>query len=63
LLIDGHDREKSLFKDTIVRYMTELEEHRRREKRLWLNEQGIRLGRVSSVRQGAKLVEVWEEGD
>ena len=43
--------------------MTELEEHRRREKRLWLNEQGIRLGRVNSVRQGAKLVEVWEEGD
>jgi hypothetical protein len=43
--------------------MTELEEYKRREKRLWLNEQGIRLGRVTSVRQGAKIVEVWEEGD
>jgi len=40
-----------------------LEDYRRKERRLWLNEQSIRLGRVTSVRQGAKLVEVWEEGE
>ncbi len=47
----------------MIKYLTELEDHRRRERRLWLNEQGIRLGRVSSVRQGSKVVEVWEEGE
>ena len=30
---------------------------------MWLNEQSVRIGRVSSMRQGTKLVEVWEEGD
>jgi hypothetical protein len=35
----------------------------RKEKRIWLNEQAIRLGRVTTARQGTKYVEVWEEGE
>ena len=62
-MIDHHETSKSLYKDTIIKYLTELEDHRRKDKRLWINEQGIRLGRVQSMRQGPKLVEVWEEGD
>ena len=62
-MIDHHEASKSLYKDSIIKYLTELEEHRRKERRLWLNEQGIRLGRVTSVRQGPKIVEIWEEGD
>lgn len=30
---------------------------------MWLNEQAIKLGRLSSVRQSTKLMEVWEEGE
>ena len=37
-LIDGHDSAKSLYKDTMIKYLTELEDHRRKERRLWLNE-------------------------
>jgi hypothetical protein len=62
-MIGNHETSKSLYKDTIIKYLTELEDHRRKERRLWINEQGIRLGRVSSMRQGPKIVEVWEEGD
>lgn len=62
-LITTHESSKSLYKDTMIKYLTELEDHRRKERRLWLNDQGIRLGRVSSVRQGTKVVEIWEEGD
>ena len=62
-MIDQNEVSKSLYKDSIIKYLTELEEHRRKERRLWLNEQGIRLGRVSSMRQGPKIVEIWEEGD
>jgi hypothetical protein len=35
----------------------------RKEKRIWLNEQAIRLGRLTTQRQGTKYVEVWEEGE
>jgi hypothetical protein len=45
-MITNHESSKSLYKDTMIKYLTELEDHRRRERRLWLNEQGIRLGRV-----------------
>jgi len=47
----------------MIKYLTELEDKNRREKRLWLNEQSIKLGRLSSVRQSTKLMEVWEEGE
>ena len=47
----------------MIKYLTELEDKNRREKRMWLNEQSIKLGRLSSMRQSTKLVEVWEEGE
>lgn len=62
-MVTNNENAKSLYKDTMIKYLTELEDHRRKERRLWLNEQGIRLGRVSSMRQGSKIVEIWEEGD
>ena len=37
-LIDHHETSKSLYKDTIIKYLTELEDHRRKERRLWINE-------------------------
>jgi hypothetical protein len=62
-LVVSHENSKALFKDTIIKYLVELEEQRKKDRRAQLNEQGTRLGRVSSIRQGSKLVEVWEEGD
>lgn len=49
-IITNHETSKTLYKDTLVKYLTELEEMRRKDRRMWLNEQGIRLGRVSSIR-------------
>jgi len=34
----------------MIKYLTELEDKNRREKRMWLNEQSIKLGRLSSMR-------------
>jgi hypothetical protein len=34
----------------MIKYLTELEDKSRREKRMWLNEQSIKLGRLSSMR-------------
>ena len=47
----------------MIKYLTELEDKLRKEKRMWLNEQSIKLGRVSNIRQGSKVVDMWEEGE
>lgn len=46
-----------------IKTLTSLEDKLRKEKRIWLNEQAIRLGRLTTQRQGTKFVEVWEEGE
>lgn len=61
--IEGYQSMKRLCTDTLIKYLTELEDKNRKEKRMWLNEQSIKLGRLSSVRQSTKLIEVWEEGE
>ncbi|CDW76433.1 protein kinase domain containing protein [Stylonychia lemnae] len=43
--------------------LTLLEEKIRKEKRIWLSEQSIRLGRPTTQRQSTKYVEIWEEGE
>lgn len=40
-----------------------MENKTRKEKRVWLNEQSIRLGRLQTQRTGARVGEVWEEGE
>lgn len=62
-MIEQNESMKRLCTDTLIKYLTELEDKNRREKRMWLNEQAIKLGRLSSVRQSTKLMEVWEEGE
>lgn len=62
-MIEQNESMKRLCNDTLIKYLTELEDKNRREKRMWLNEQAIKLGRLSSVRQSTKLMEVWEEGE
>lgn len=54
---------KKLYTDTLIKYLTELEDKNRKERRIQMNEQSIKLGRVSSSRQGTKVVDMWEEGE
>ena len=54
---------KRLYIDTMIKYLTELEDKCRKERRIFLNEQSIKLGRVTTVRQGTKVVDMWEEGE
>jgi len=54
---------KRLYVDTLIKYLTELEDKNRKERRIFLNEQSIKLGRVTTMRQGTKVVDMWEEGE
>lgn len=57
------ETQRKIYIETIIKYLISLEEKIRREKRIYLNEQAIRLGRLTTQRQGTKFVEIWEEGD
>jgi len=37
-MVTNQESSKGLYKDTIIKYSTELEDYKRRERRLWLNE-------------------------
>ena len=62
-MLDQNESMKRLHTDTLIKYLTELEDKNRKERRIQLNEQSIKLGRVTSVRQGSKVVDMWEEGE
>jgi hypothetical protein len=62
-MLDQNESLKRLYTDTMIKYLTELEDKNRKDRRITLNEQSIKLGRVTSVRQGSKVVDMWEEGE
>eukprot|EP00347_Sterkiella_histriomuscorum_P019462 403341542 len=62
-LYEQQESHKKLFMESHIKTLTLLEDKLRKEKRIWLNEQAIRLGRLTTQRQGTKFVEVWEEGE
>lgn len=62
-LLEQNESMKRLYIDTMIKYLTELEDKCRKERRIFLNEQSIKLGRVTTVRQGTKVVDMWEEGE
>lgn len=62
-IIQENDSMKQIYIDTLIKYLTELEDKLKKEKRMWLNEQSIKLGRVNTMRQGTKIVDMWEEGE
>jgi hypothetical protein len=62
-LLEQNESLKRIYIDTMIKYLTELEDKNRKERRIFLNEQSIKLGRVSTVRQGTKVVDMWEEGE
>jgi len=62
-LLESNESLKRIYIDTMIKYLTELEDKNRKERRIFLNEQSIKLGRVSTIRQGTKVVDMWEEGE
>ena len=62
-MLETNESMKRIYTDTLIKYLTELEDKNRKERRIFLNEQSIKLGRVSTVRQGTKVVDMWEEGE
>ena len=63
VLLEQNESMKRVYVDTMIKYLTELEDKNRKERRIFVNEQSIKLGRVSTVRQGTKVVDMWEEGE
>lgn len=62
-VFEQQETQKKVFIESHIRTLTALEEKMRKEKRVWLNEQAIRLGRLTTQRQGTKYLEIWEEGE
>lgn len=47
-IVDSHVCQKKIYKEAMTKYLQMLEEKTRKEKRLWLNEQAFRLGRLTT---------------
>lgn len=47
---DQEGKMKQVYINTLISYLTQLEEKHRKERRMWLNEQAIKLGRITAVR-------------
>ena len=63
-VIETNNSQKRQYVSSLHKYLIELEIKEKREKRRWINEQGIRLGRLGGVKVGAiGRSECWEEGD
>lgn len=58
-----YENNVNLGKGSLIKIMRELEEMKRAQKRDWINEQGLRLGRYAIQRAGSKVIEIWEEGE
>ncbi len=52
-----------LAKAGIVRYLKELEEIKRKEKKKWLNDMEYKLGKYTLQRVGQTVMDVWEDGE
>ena len=44
-MLEHSEQKKQIYVETLIKYLVELEDKIRREKRIWLNEQAIKLGR------------------
>lgn len=50
VMIEANDTQKKIYKETLIKYLQMLEDKIRKEKRIWINEQGIKLGRPTTQR-------------
>jgi hypothetical protein len=58
-----NENQINMGKMSLVKILRELEELKRTQKKTWLNEHGLKLGRYGVQRAGSKIIEIWEEGE
>jgi tousled-like kinase len=58
-----YDTQISQYKANMVRILREFEELKRAQRRQWINEQNLKLGRFVVQRAGNQIIEVWEDGE
>jgi len=47
----------------LIKYLRELEENKRKEKKKWLYETGYKVYRQGIQRMSSKIIDVWEDGE
>ena len=67
-IIEQNNAQMRLYRHALHKQLTNLEQITRKERRVWLNEQSIRLGRVGGVAgvRGSRMSmsgDQWEEGE
>lgn len=63
MLNKTYESQLLLSRKSLIKYLKDNEESKRNLKKIWLNEQAYRLGKFSIQRAGARLMEVWEDGE
>jgi len=54
-----YESSKSIYVDCLIKYLWQLEEKTRREKRHYLNEKTIKLGIIKAQRHGGQFIDVF----
>jgi len=65
-IIEQNTHSKKLYVVALKKYLIQLEEKNRKEKRHWINEQQVRLGRwhiSGSVSSHNRCKEIWHDGE
>jgi tousled-like kinase len=63
ILVKQQENQLGLSKISLVRFLKELEEYKKQQKKIWLNEQTLKLGKFVLQRAGNTIIEAWEEGE
>jgi tousled-like kinase len=63
IILKQYDTQIGQFKSSMTKILRDLEEIKRAQKRQWLNEQNLKLGRFVVQRAGNQIIEVWEDGE
>ena len=62
-VIERDALQRKAYCSALHKSLVELEMANRRQRRIWINEQSVRLGRLQTGRHGSRVGEYWEEGD
>lgn len=63
MLNKGYENQIALGRKSLIKYLKDNEDLKRNLNKIWLNDQAFNLGKFSIQRAGARLMEVWEDGN
>jgi tousled-like kinase len=63
LINKSQDQQLQISKLSLIKYLKELEEIKKANKKRWLNEQEYKLGRAVLQRVGQTTIDIWEDGE